>query len=37
LLKGLLLSEELFGRTALGATEEQAMESGKERCCISHN
>ena len=36
LLEALPLGEELLLSGALGATEEQAVESGKERRCISH-
>jgi hypothetical protein len=36
LFEALPLGEELLLSRALSATEEQAMKTGKERCCISH-
>jgi hypothetical protein len=36
LLEALFLGEKLLLSGALGATEEQAVETGKERGCISH-
>jgi hypothetical protein len=36
LFEGLRLGAELLLGRALGATEEQAVEAGKERGCISH-